>query len=184
MWALIVPLIAQLLGEKGPLGQYFKTKADAVIAENNYKLKALEAQSQRDTAEFVADTTQRANYLEATSRGFRQGIFYWFSAIILFSILCPDRAEAMWANFDRIPQWIQYAYLGMICVAWGLPTAKEHVGLMFASIGRGLAASREYKLQKINRKAVFNALKAKWFPKGMNQQAVEILDGALDEGEK
>jgi len=187
MWfTVLAPILATIFGEKGPIGQYLKIKSDIVAAENNYKLAALQAESERIKAEVVADTEQRSNYLGATSRGFRQGIFYWFSAIIAYSIIYPSGAEAMWMNFDKIPEWVRYAYLGMVSVAWGLPVAKEHVGLMFASITRGIQSRREYKLEKarLNRDAVHGRIREKWFPKGMSEQQAKDLDGAIDEGEK
>lgn len=185
MWALLVPLISQILGENGPLGKLFKIKADQIVAEDNYKLELLKSQTERDTAAIAADTSQRSNYLNATSQGFRQGTFYWLSAIMLYSILRPESAQIMWQNFRYTPDWFQYIYLGMLSVIWGLPIARENVALMFSSIGRGIESRREYKLEKakINRLAVFEYIKSKWFPKGMNQQAVEILDSALDAGE-
>ncbi len=180
MWAAIIPLISSLLGENGPLGQWFKTKAAQVQADQDYKLAVLKANAEAAIQASIADTAQRSNYLGATSQGFRQGTFYWMSAIILYSILRPGSAEALWHNFALIPEWVQYIYLGMLSVTWGLPIAKENIGLMFSSIGRGMAAHREYKL---NRAAVFQGLH-NIFPAGMTQSQVDSIDKALDEGEK
>ncbi len=186
MWAIIIPLISSLIGEKGPLGQYFKIKSDQVQADQEFKLALLKSQTEASIAQSVADTTQRSNYLNATSSGFRQGTFYWISAIILYSILFPNKAEALWYNFSLIPQWVQYIYLGMLSVTWGLPIAKENIGLMFSSIGKGMEARREFKLEKarINREAVFASLREKLFPKGMNKAQADTIDRALDEGER
>lgn len=185
MWfAALIPLLSGIFGENGPIGQYFKTKAAQVQAEQDYKLAVLKANTESAIQASIADTTQRSNYLGATSQGFRQGTFYWMSAIILYSIIRPGSAEALWHNFELIPQWVQYIYLGMLSVTWGLPIAKENIGLMFSSIGRGMAASREYKLAKkeIDRKAVFTVMK-KIFPKGMTQPQVDIISEAIDAGE-
>lgn len=186
MWfAALIPLLSGIFGENGPIGQYFKTKAAQVQAEQDYKLAVLKANTEAAIQESVADTTQRANYLGATSQGFRQGTFYWMSAIILYSIVFPSKADSLWHNFGLIPQWVQYVYVAMLSVTWGLPVAKENIGLMFSSIGKGLEARREFKLEKarINRKVVIDDIRKELFPKGMNQAQVDIFDRALDAGE-
>src|SRR5690349_14414292 len=174
--ALIGTIFSGLLQ---PAKDYISYKQQEAAANRDLKLAQIAADKEAIVSGNQADTEQRKNYLGATSQSFRQGIFYWFSAIIAYSILRPSSAQEMWQNFALIPQWVQYIYAGMVCVAWGLPVAKENIGLMFASIGRGLAASREFKL---NRAAVFDAVKSQWFPKGMNQSQVTQLDSALDAG--
>lgn len=180
-----IPLLSGFFGENGPIGQYFKTKAAQVQAEQDFKLALLKANTEAAIQASVADTTQRSNYLGATSQGFRQGTFYWMSAIIFYSILFPSKAEALWHNFGLIPQWVQYVYVAMLSVTWGLPIAKENIGLMFSSIGKAIETRREYKLEKarIDRKAFFDGIR-KIFPKGMSQSQVDIIENALDEGEK
>ncbi len=187
MWfAALIPLLSGIFGENGPLGQYFKVKAQQVQVEQDYKLAVLKANTEAAIQASIADTTQRSNYLAATSNGFRQGTFYWMSAIILYSIMFPSKADALWHNFSLIPQWVQYIYVAMLSVTWGLPVAKENVGLMFSSIGKAIETRREYKLEKarINREAVFASLRSKLFPKGMNQAQVDVIDDALDAGEQ
>lgn len=182
---MLIPLLAGIFGETGPIGQYFKTKAQQVQLEEEFRLAQLKANTERDIAASVADTTQRSNYLGATSIGFRQGTFYWVSAIILYSIVFPSKAEALWHNFGLIPEWVQYIYIAMLSVTWGLPIAKENIGLMFSSIGRAVASRREYKLERarINRKVFMDNIRAGLFPKGMGQAQVELFDKALDAGE-
>ena len=186
MWAMLIPLLSGILGENGPLGQYFKNKAAVIQAEEEYKLALLKAQAEQVKAEVEGDTAQRANYLAATSVGFRQGTFYFISSIIIFSILVPSRAADMWYNFSLIPQWVQYIYVGMLSVTWGLPVAKENIGLMFSSIGRAVETRREYKLEKtrINKEAAFAVLRAKMFPKVMTQPQVDVIEEAIEAGEK
>jgi hypothetical protein len=181
MGSFLLALVPLLGGLTQPLKDYFNSKAEQSKLANELEIAKLNANKEAIVSGNEADTTQRSNYLNSVSQSFRQGIFYWFSAIIAYSILRPASAQEMWHNFGLIPQWVQYAYLGMVCVAWGLPIAKENIGLMFGSVARGLAASREYRL---NRAAVFDAVKAKWFPKGMNAQQVKDLDSAIDLGEQ
>lgn len=185
MWMALLPLLSGLFGENGPLGQYFKTKAAQVQAEQDYKLALLKSNTDLAIQQSVADTTQRANNLGATTQGFRQGTFYWISAIIFYSIIFPEKATALWTNFNQIPQFIQYIYIAMISVTWGLPVAKENIGLMFSSIGNAVSAHRDFKLEKakINRKVVLDDIRKELFPNGMTQAQVNVFDHALDMGE-
>jgi len=179
----LIPLLSGIFGEKGPIGQYFKTKAAQVQAEQDYKLAVLKANTEAAIQASKSDTTQRSNYLGATSQGFRQGTFYWVSAIILYSIIFPSKAEALWFNFEAIPQWVQYIYLGMLSVTWGLPIAKENIGLMFSSIGRGMAARRDFKLEKIkaiNEEVLATELRRTLFKNGMTQEQWEAIRNAAE----
>ncbi len=186
MWfTLLIPLLTSIFGESGPVGTYLKTKQQQIQAQEDYKLAALKANTDMVIQQTVSDTTQRANYLGATSQGFRQGTFYWMSAIILYSIIFPSRAADMWHNFDLIPQWVQYIYVAMLSVTWGLPIVKENIGLLFSSIGRGLDARMERKVQKINalNDAKFFASIRKSMGGGVDQKTVDMLNKAIAEGE-
>ena len=99
----------------------------------------------------------------------------------LLSMIAPEYAKVMWENFSAIPHEFKLLFFSIYGVIWGLPIAKENIGLMFASIGRAVDKRREYKL---NRAAVASKIRSAWFPKGMNQNQVEVLDEALDEGER
>jgi hypothetical protein len=183
MFAAIVPILS-LIGQS--VKDYFVHRQEMTRENRELELASIKATKDAIVSGNEADTAQRQAYLNATSRRFRQGIFYWFSAIIAYSILFPSKAESLWANFELIPEWVRYAYIGMISVAWGLPVAKENIGLMFSAVGRGIAARREYKLEKakINRQSLFDVIKARWFPRGMNKQQVKDLDDAIDAGEQ
>lgn len=182
---MLIPLLSGIFGENGPIGAFFKTKAQQVQLEEEFRLAQLKANTEAAIQASIADTAQRSNYLGATSQGFRQGTFYWVSAIILYSIVFPSKAEALWNNFALIPQWVQYIYIAMISVTWGLPIAKENIGLMFSSIGKGLEARREFKLEKarINRKVVMDSIRSGLYPQGMSPAQVAVFDKALDAGE-
>jgi len=183
MWMALIPLLSGIFGENGPIGQYFKTKAAQVQAEQDYKLAVLKANTEAAIQASIADTTQRSNYLGATSQGFRQGTFYWVSAIILYSIIFPSKADDLWRNFGLIPQWVQYVYVAMLSVTWGLPIAKENIGLMFSSIGKGLEARREYKIEKIkaiNEEVLATELRRTIFKNGMTPEQWEAIRNAAD----
>lgn len=176
MWALAISLLSQVFGENGPIGQYLKIKSDTAKAEQNYKLEVLKAQSAQITQQLVSDTTDLSNRLQSTSQSFKQGTFYPLWALVIFSVLFPSKATEMWHNFGLIPEWFQWLFLSVYSAIWGLPFVKGGYGAFIEQ----LQSRREYKL---NRQAIFNQVKASWFPKGMNDQQVKDLDNAIDKGE-
>ncbi len=183
MWALLVPLISQLLGENGPLGQYFKIKADTITAENNYKLEVLKAQTEQAKAE----VQQISDRLNSTSQEFKQLTFWFICAPVLLTMFCPNFAVTMWHNFTLIPEWFQILFVSVYSSIWGLPIAKEYLGGMFKSLGNAIDTRREFKLEKarINREAVFASLRSNpQFKRGIDQATVNMIDTAINEGEK
>ena len=180
---MLIPLISGLLGEKGPLGQYFKIKSDKVAAEETYRLRTLEAQ----TRQIETEAKQVEDRLNSTSQDFKQYTF-WFIAVPVVITMCPWTslfAVTMWANFALIPEWFQILFVSVYSSIWGLPIAKEYLGGMFKSLGGAMEARREFKLEKarINRKVFMDNIKEGLFPKGMNQAQVDLFDKALDAGE-
>lgn len=183
MWGLIVPALLQIFGENGPLGQYFKTKQKLEEAKNEVALARINADKELAIAQASADTSQLQSRLSATSQSFKQGTFYPLWGLVIFSVLFPSKAEVMWHNFGLMPDWFQWLFLSVYSAIWGLPIVKGGYG----AVTDLLQSRREYKIQKIealNRKAVFDELKQQWFPKGMNQQQVDVVNKALDAGEQ
>ena len=183
MLAMLIPLISSLLGENGPLGKYFKLKSDTIAAEQNYRLEVLKAQ----TAQAETEAQQISDRLNSTTQTFKQSTF-WFIAVPVVITMCPwtsTFAVTMWANFKLIPEWFQILFVSVYSSIWGLPIAKEYLGGMFKSLGGAMESRREYKLEKarINREAVFASLrKAKGA--GLDQSTVDMVENALDAGEK
>ncbi len=186
MWALLIPLLSTLFGSSGPIGQYFATKSKQVQANEDLALAKIEADKQAIISGNQATTDQTRDKLNATTQQFKQSTFYMIVLPIAYSVFFPTHAHVLWANFELIPVWYRTLFGAVYCTIWGIPLAAGYIGGIFSGIGGVLQSGRDYKLEKarINRDAVFNAVKAKWFPKGMNQQAVDILDNALDAGEK
>ncbi len=186
MWfAALIPLISGLLGQNGPLGQYFKIKSDTIAAENNYKLQMLQAQ----TEQAKADVQQVSDRLNSTSQDFKQSTF-WFICVPVVVTMCPwtsNFAATMWANFTLIPEWFQTLFVSVYCSIWGLPIAKEYLGGMFKSLGNAIDAKREFKLEnaRINKQAFYSSLRnaPQFIGKGLDQNTVDMLDKAIDAGE-
>jgi hypothetical protein len=177
--ALLGPLLSGLLT---PIQNYFSYKQELSKASQELKLAQIAADKEVIISGNKADTDQRSLYINSISQSFRQGTFYWFSAIILYSIIFPSKAQALWNNFELIPQWVQYIYMAMLSVTWGLPIAKENIGLLFSSIGTAVAGRREFKIQKlqvINEAKVAEKLRETIFKAGMTQSQWEAVQDAI-----
>ncbi len=176
----LVPLLG---GLTQPIKDYFVNKAKQAELAQQLELAKIEAEKAAIVSGNEAEVNKIQSYLSSVSRSFRQGTFYFLVLPVLVSVFAPTYAKIMWQNFESIPEWFRILFVSVYSVIWGLPIVKEHLGGMFKSLGNALQASREYKLDKYNRKAVFNTLK-QMFPKGMNQDQVKLIDQALDAGEK
>lgn len=178
MWSLIIPIISQLLGEKGPLGQYFKIRSDTIAAEQTYRLETLKAQ----TEQAKADVQQVKDRLDATSQDFKQLTFWFLCVPVIVTILPFTKGFAveMWNNFTLIPEWFQILFVSVYSSIWGLPIAKEYLGGMFRSLGNAVEARRDYKLQKYNDKIFFDIIREGVFKNGMTQDQVDVFQKALD----
>lgn len=176
----LIPLISSIFGENGPLGQYFKSKAEQVQAEQQYRLEVLKAQieSAKTEAQQVSDR------LGSTSQEFKQMTFWFICAPVLLTMFFPNFSTSMWNNFTLIPEWFQILFVSVYSSIWGLPIAKEYLGGMFKSLGGAIEARREFKLEKarINREAVFASIRKSIG--GIDQKTVDVIDDALDAGEK
>lgn len=183
MWGLIIPALLQIFGENGPIGQYFKTKQKIEDAKNEVELARINADKELAVAQAAADSSQLTSRLSATSQGFKQNTFWLLVVPVLLSICFPSKAEVMWHNFGLMPDWFQTLFISVYCSIWGIPYAEKGLG----AISGMLQARMDRKVQKIdalNRKAVFDELRQQWFPQGMNQQQVDVINKALDKGEQ
>lgn len=184
MFALLAPILLQIFGESGPIGQYLKIKAETAKATENYKLAVLQADTAKYTQQMISDTTDLSNRLQATSQSFKQGTFYPLWAIVLFSVFFPSKAEVMWHNFSLMPDWFQWLFLSVYSAIWGLPFVKGGYGA-FTQL---LSSRRDYKLEKakINREAFYASLRnaPQFKGRGLDQSTVNMVDAALDAGEQ
>ncbi len=171
MLAAILPILS-LLGTS--VKDYLSHRQEVKKEEREVELATIQANKEAIISGNESTTAQIQAYLQATSKKFRQGTFYFFMVPFIVSMVAPEYAKVMWANFDAIPYEFKLLFFSIYGVIWGFPSINKYV-----------ENRREYKLEKarINRKAVFDKLIAKWFPKGMNQQNVRDLDEALDAGE-
>lgn len=176
--ALLGPIFSGLMQ---PVKDYLNYKNQELAANRDLKLAQIQADKEAIISGNIADTTQRQNYLNSVTQRFRQGAIIFFMVPFCISMVMPEYAKIMWANFYDIPADFRQFFFIVYGVILGLPIAKDTLGQVVASVGRGIAARREYKL---NRAAIFAGVRSKWFPAGMNQKQVSELDAALDAGEQ
>ena len=184
--ALLSPLLSGIFGENGPVGQYFKTKAAQVQAEQEYRLAVLKSNTDSVISGNQATTDQTRDKLNATTQQFKQSTFYLLLLPMAYSVILPAHAQVLWTNFESIPVWYRTLFGAVYCTIWGIPLAAGYLGGIFSGIGGVIQNSQNFRLEKarINRDAVFAKVKSEWYPKGMNQTEVNELNDALDEGEK
>lgn len=181
MWALLIPLLSQLFGEKGPIGTFLKNKAEYQQAQADYKLAVLKAQSEEAVQNRISDTTDLQTRLNSTTLNFKQNTYVFVCSIIVFSIVLPNHAAQMWANFNLIPNWFSDLFKVMTLAIWGIPVAAPIIGGMFTGISNAIEARREYKIKKFNTKLMFDTIR-KGLGGSIDQKNVDLINAALRAG--
>ena len=181
MWALLIPILSQVFGENGPIGAYFKAKMQEQKAQSDFKLAVLKAQSEQITQERISDTTDLQTRLNSTTMGFKQGTYVFVCSIIVFSIVLPQHAALMWANFGLIPAWFSDLFKVMTLAIWGIPVAAPIIGGMFHGISNAIEARREYKIRKFNTKLMFDTIR-QGLGGSIDQKNVDLINAALKAG--
>jgi hypothetical protein len=176
MWSLLISAALQIFGENGPIGQYFKTKQKIEDAKNEVALARINADKELAVAQAVAESSQMASRLSATSQSFKQQTFWLLVVPVLLSICFPSKAELMWHNFGLMPEWFQTLFISVYCSIWAIPYADKGLG----AVSSFIQSRREYKLEKykINREAYFAKKRA--IKGSLTQEEVDTDNAVLD----
>lgn len=181
------PIIAKFFPS---LQSYLDLKSAQVLATEKAQLAQIEANKQIAIAAGQSEAQLSQVKLASTTQEFKQFTFYFLLLPLLFSILFPSKAQEMWHNFDIIPEWFKNLFAAVYLTIWGIPIASSYIGGIFTGITRSVGAvvenRQQYQLEKakINREAVFAELRRSLFANGLTQQQVNVIDDALDKGEK
>lgn len=194
MWlAALIPLISGLLGENGPLGQYFKTKAAKQQADAE-----LELQIQRDKLALSSIIAQAAvdsekNKLAATSQTFKAVSFLLLNIPIIITCLSSAQGESLWNNLTLIPVWYAQMYVAVVFVIWGLPVVGNATGTIFSAVQQAWEIRNRGKIDKIQalgeanglnteqaKKEIFDVMKKAVNLNGYSQNQVEVISTVLD----
>lgn len=187
MWALLLPLLSTLGGK---LGDYFKQKNDLEM-ERLQTQRQIEVAKQQMASEIAkAQVELNKTIVNATGSYFKYFTFIMWFGPFMIGTVSPSKAHDIFSNWAGMPDWYVQSCMLIMFTVWGISVSAPVVSNIFTGLGQFMAerkdAKRDFEIQKakINRDAVFAQVRAKWFPKGMNQQQVEDLDQALDDGEK
>jgi hypothetical protein len=185
--ALILPLLTKL---PGAAGEYFKQKQEVQLEELRTQ-RAIEASKQQLAGELAkAQLELNRAIVSATGAKFKYFTFIMWFGPFMVGTVWPAKANDIFLNWASMPNWYVQSCMLIMFTVWGISTSAPAVANIFSSLTQYMSnrkdAKRSFELAKaeINRKAVFDTVKAKWFPKGMNQQQVNDLDEAIDNGEK
>jgi len=166
-------LLASLLsGLPGAIGSYFQKQRDLGMAEIDLKQAELDAKIEIAKVETTAELDIRTEELRATSSGFKQTVFWFFSSIVVYSILLPSHAQILWNNLGIVPEWFRTMYAAMVCAIWGIPIASKFVSNIFSGIGGAMSSSRDHEINKIhalNESILAEDLRKTIFKNGMSQ---------------
>lgn len=193
MWMALIPLLSSLIGENGPIGQFFKTKAETVKAKADFDLQVEKARIEYASKMAEAAVQQQANQLAATSQGFKFVSYALLTAPIILVTIAPVWGKDVFNNLGLIPSWYAQLYVAVVAVIWGLPVASNVVGNIFSGIQNAWADRQDKKIEKIQvmgeaqqigkesaKKEIFDTIKKAVNLNGYNQSQVDAIGPVLD----
>ena len=147
MWAVLIPLLAQL---GGAIGNYFKQLNDIESQKLSNQVQ-LEIERGKLIAQGIISNSELGQaQLKATSSTFKQLIYTLMLSPIIINCFSPSQGAEIFHSLNTVPEW----YMGMIVTIglaiWGINSDK------LAGI---VQSRRDYKLAKIDRKAYYDALR-------------------------
>lgn len=183
MGALLVPLLGLLSNLPGMVGQYFAKKQELEQLKIETQAK-LEFEKQQLAGEIAkADLERAKEALSSTTPMFKHCVFWMLSSPFISCLIgYPEYAQMVFANLNALPEWYLVIYTGIIGVIFGIPVPGTIMGNIWEGIKASRQNSREYKLAKLNRKAVADALRKANGP--LTQSQVDGMDKMLDLIEK
>jgi len=190
MWPILGSIFS---GLTGPIGEYFKTKAQISAAENQTKLEVKRAEMTMATEIAKANVEQSKAQLNATSQTFKAFSYTFLTLPIVIVCVYPALGKDIFANLSLIPVWYSQLYIAVVGVIWGLPIASSAVSGIFSAVQDSWDASNKRKIQKINalgeatalnleqaKKEIFDTMKKAVNLNGYTQAQVDILNPVLD----
>ncbi len=179
MGALLVPLLALLSKLPGLVGDYFAKRQEIELIKVNTQAQ-LELEKQKLVAEQArADADRATEALKSTSQLFKHCVFWMLSSPFLSCLIgYPEYAQMVFHNLNALPEWYLIIYTGIIGVIFGIPVPGSIMGNIWEGLKTARANSKEFKLAKINREALANALRSANGP--LDQTTVKIMDKVAD----
>lgn len=187
--ALILPFLAKL---PGAAGDYFKQKQELQLEQLKTQRDVEQARQQLASELAKAQLELDKAKLNATGTKFKYFTFFMWFGPFMVGTVAPARANDIFQNWASMPDWYVQSCIVIMFTVWGISVSAPVVANIFSGLGQFMAerkdAKRDFEIQKakINREAVFASLRNNpmFKGKGLNQDTVEMVDKALDEGEK
>ncbi len=194
MWfTALIPLFSSLFGENGPLGQYFKTKAQQVQAQAD-----LAMQIEKDKLALSAQMAQAAvdsekNKLMATSQTFKNFVFFLLSAPIIITMISPTHGKDIFDAMNIIPAFYMKMYFAIIGLIWGLPVGSSVLVNIMDGVSSYFDARNDRQVNKIQaigqqqnmnleqaKSQIFDIMKQTVHLNGYTQGQVDAINKVLD----
>jgi hypothetical protein len=180
--AIILPLLAKIPGQ---IGEYFQTKQEIEKIKLENQRQEVLAQAKLAGEIALANLEFQKVALASTGSMFKYFTFFMWFGPYMSQIIYPPLGKQIFDNMLGMPEWYAQSCVLIMFTIWGISVSAPVVSNIFTGLGHFFQARRDYKIEKakVDRKAFFDGMR-KLFPKGMTPQQVEIMDNALDEGEK
>lgn len=194
MWfAALIPLLSSIFGENGPIGQYFKTKAQQVQATADLAMQVEKDKMQLSGILAQAAVDSEKNKLGATSQGFKFVTFVMLSLPIIITCFAPEYGKRIFDNLSSIPTgWFQL-WGTVIGVIWGLPIAANAMSTILSSFQDFTESRTQGKIAKIQalgeatgmnleqaKAQIFDIMKQTVHLNGYTQGQVDAMNKVLD----
>lgn len=183
MWNLLLPFLSAIGGK---IGDYF-TQLNELRKQELETQRQIEVAKQQMASD-IAKTQLELNksIVAATGSRFKYFTFLMWFGPFMVGVVSPSKSNLIFENLSHMPDWYVQSCMVIMFAVWGISVSAPVVGNIFSGLSSFMADRRQYKLEKakIDRHAVFIALREKLFPKGMTQEQVDAIDAALTEGEK
>jgi hypothetical protein len=184
MGAILTAIGAVLGSLATPIKDWFTYRTKAAQSRQDLELAKIEAEKQAIVSTNKARVELQRTHLDSVSKRFRQGTFYFLVTPVILTVLMPETAAIMWANFEQIPHWFRVLFVSVYSAIWGLPIIKSNIAEMFAGIGRAVDKRRQFKIRELDDKAFFDAVRPMFQGGRMSEEHVKILQEALKLREK
>lgn len=149
MWALLIPLLSQLFGTSGVVGQYLQTKAAAAQSAADYQLKVLDDKMQLSAIQAKAEVDSAANKIAMTTPTVKAWILAILNLPIIINCISPAHGQLIFATLQTVPQWYAMFDVAIVGTIFGLPIAANWMASVFGSIQDFWSARQDKKIEKI-----------------------------------
>lgn len=150
MWfTALIPILSNFFGENGPLGQFFKTKAQKVQAQQDLDLQVEKDKMALSMQMAQNEVESEKNKLNATGQGFKFVSFCLITLPIVITCIVPEYGRRIFENLSVIPVGFMQLWAAVVGVIWGLPIAANTMTAIFSAIQSGWNLRNQGKIEKI-----------------------------------